>query len=365
MYYFTFSLLICFALYEIDRQSKINYKKVLILLAVWLIIHDGLRWNIATDWMTYHTYFINCLVLQKSYFEIGYIWLNKIIRYFTDNYSVLLVIHAIVVYSLIIHSIRKYSLQPLFSLFIFYCLMLSYLGMNRQYLSLAIFFYSFKYIFKRKFFPFLLCMMMAFLFHRTALLFLPAYFLYNKISFKVMLAIFMLACIISFTNIINRIPSNWFYIFGDGIGHRMSTHVIINLQRNTLLFSILGILKRGIILIIIFIFGKKIKNKNDYFPFFVNVYFFGVIAYILLNNRSYQVIVGRGLMYFNIMEIFLIPYLLTIFKRGWLQKIVFVFITIYCFFIIQRGFSYYERLGGVDIFRPYKSALINSNYESK
>jgi len=358
-----------FALFDITyTNSQQPYKKWFVFLGMlitvaWLIMHDGLRWGIGTDWMPYYTFFNNSLTQpNQGNFEVGYIWLNKIVRYFTNNYSVFLVIHSIIVYTLISRSIRDYSVQPLFSIFLFYCLMVAFLGMSRQYLSLAICFFSLQYIFKRKSIKFLLCIFFAFLFHRSAILFIPSYFLYRQFSLKVMITILFVAVVIVSANIINYIPTGWFFVFGDNIGGLMSFYLEYAAAENMLLSSILGLLRRGLLLFLIFAFGNKIKNKNEYFYFFLNLYFVGAIGYLLFNNTIFQIIVGRGLMYFTIMEIFLFPYIISIFKPGWTQKVAFVFVLIYCAITIERGFSFYTTAIGVDIFRPYNSVLMNPNY---
>jgi len=373
MYAVTFMLLSSFALYDIastgyqqSRKKKFVFLSMLITVS-WLIMHDGLRWGIGTDWVPYYTFFSNSLVQPNAgNFEVGFVWLNKIVRYFTSNYSIFLVIHAIVVYCLISRTVQNYSVHPLFSMFVFYCLMVPFLGMSRQYIALAICFVSIQYISSRNPIRFLLCIFLALLFHRSVLLFIPAYFFHRQIHLKAIITVFLIAVIIAFTNIINYMPSEWFFFFGDNIGGRMSFYLdYATVARTTLLNSILGILRRGLVLFFILSFEKKIKNKNKYFNLFLNLYFIGVIGYILFNNTAFQFIVGRGLIYFNIMEIFLFPYIISTFKPGWAQRIAFAFVLIYCALIIERGFSVYYRNLGVDIFRPYNSVLINPDYEPR
>ncbi|MDR2009379.1 MAG: EpsG family protein [Bacteroidales bacterium] len=361
MYLFTFLLLFGVAFYEINREKDIKYKPFLIILVGWLIIHDGLRWGIGTDWTPYYKFFQSFLQSgEYQYFEVGYTFLNKLVYFYTDNYSVFLVLHAIIVYGLIAISIYKYSVNPLVTLFIFYCLMLSYLGMNRQYIALAICIFSFQFIFNKKIIPFILCIATAFLFHRSSLIFLPAYFLHRVISPKIIIYTLVVALGISASNIINHIPSGFFYLFGHTIGQRMEGYYGIG--ENVFIYSLLGTLKRCFWIFFALIFSKWIKNKDEYYHFFLNLYFLGAILYVIFNNTILQVIVGRGLIYFNIGEIFLIPYLLSIFRQ---RRIALCLVAVYCAIIIEKGFNTYKEKLGVDIFRPYNSALINNKYESK
>jgi len=364
-------LLSTFALFDIAYVERWQSHKKrfvffgMLVAVLWLIMHDGLRWGIGTDWMPYYTFFSYSLVWPSGgNFEVGYIWLNRIVRYFTSNYSVFLIIHAIIVYCLISRAVRNYSVYPLLSMFVFYCLMVALLGMSRQYLALAICFFSLQYIFKRNPLKFVLCIIFALLFHRSAFLFIPSYFLHRQISLKVMITIIFIAIIIAFANIVNYIPSGWFFFFGDDIGYLVNLYLSYAAE-TTLLNSFLGLLRRSLVLFLIFAFREKIKNKNEYFDLFVNLYFVGVVGYILFNNTIFQFLVGRGLVYFTIMEIFLFPYIISIFNPRWTQKIAFAFILVYCALTIERGFSVYSAALGVDIFRPYNSVLINPNYESR
>jgi hypothetical protein len=297
---------------------------------------------------------------EYQYFEIGYVFLNKIVRIFTDNYSVFLVLHAFIIYGLIARSIYKYSVNPFVTLFIFYCLMLGYLGMNRQYIALAACIFSFQFIFNKKIIPFILCIAIAFLFHKSSLMFLPVYFLHKVISPKIIICTLLIALGISASNVINHIPSGFFYLFGNTIGERMEGYYGVG--DNVFVYSLLGTLKRCLWIFFALIFSKWVKNKDEYYHFFLNLYFLGAILYIIFNNTILQVIVGRGLIYFNIGEIFLIPYLLSIFKQ---QRIAFCLIAIYCAITIEKGLNTYKEKLGVDIFRPYNSVLFNKKYEPK
>ena len=363
MYIFTFSILFFSAFVDVFLKKGKYYLLVCVAILCWFIFHDGFRWGIATDWNSYYNFFTNCLIIDNSGMEVGYVLLNKCIRSITANYSVFLIFHAIVVYSLISKSVIKYSVGPLFSFFLFYCLMLSYLGMNRQYIAFAICIYSYRFIFERKFIAFLLCILFAFLFHKSSIMFFLAYFLNRQFSTKVILSILFFVILISLLGIMNKIPISFLYLFDESAGDKMAFYLQSDNFTN-IYFSILSLIKRSFWVIIAIAYKKGIKNKDEYFDFFFNSYFLGVIIYILLNNTVFQVIISRGLLYYNIAEIFLIPYLLTVFKNGISKFIMFFLIVIYGYLIIEKGFNFYKENLGIDIFRPYNSVLINDTYDA-
>lgn len=364
MYLFTFFLLFFFAIDDVFLK-KGNYKPALIFFAIlWLILHDGFRWGVGTDWKAYHDFFINSLEPNAKKFEIGYNLINELVRVFTANYSAFLILHALIVYILISYSIVKYAVNPLFSIFFFYCLMLGYLGMNRQYISFAICIFSYQFIFKRKLIPFLLCIAIAFLFHSSAILFVFAYFLNKKFPTKYIVALLLLFFSISISGIINKLPLNLFFLLSDSIGEKAIFYKENQFLDTNIIFTVLALLKRFIWIILGMVFYKQIKNRDSYFDFFFNIYLVGTLIYILFNNTLLQIVVARGVLYYNIGEVFLIPYILTIFKNDITKKLMFALIAAYGFLTIQKSINFYKSDLGVDIFRPYNSVFEDNTYDA-
>jgi len=59
--------------------------------AVVIICLQALRWRTGTDWKPYHDGFMQVLQnYQRKDFEIGYVFLNKIVRNFTDSFTIFL-----------------------------------------------------------------------------------------------------------------------------------------------------------------------------------------------------------------------------------------------------------------------------------
>ncbi|WP_025145038.1 EpsG family protein [Pedobacter jeongneungensis] len=364
MYIFTFSLLGLFAIDDVFLKKGKYAMAFFFFAIVLLIFHDGLRWGIGTDWNIYREYFEDCLDNNRDNFEIGYMLLSQAIRIFTSNYSVFLVVHAIIVYGLISKSIFRFAVNPLFSIFFFYCIMLTYLGMNRQYISFAICIYSYKFIFDKKIINFLACIAIAFLFHKSALFFIFAYFLNREFKNKYLISILGTVLIISLFGLMNKLPLDIFFLFSESIGDKVTFYAESNFLTTNVFLTILALLKRSIWIMLAVAFRSRIKNMDAHFNFFFNLYFIGAIIYILFNNTILQVVVARGVLYFNIAEIFLIPYILTIFKNDFTRKLVFILVAIYGMLTIQKGMNFYKEDLGFDIYRPYNSVLWDSNYNA-
>ncbi|MES2454323.1 MAG: EpsG family protein [Bacteroidota bacterium] len=364
MYLFTFSLLGLFAIDDIFLKRKKYHLAFMLIAVLWIIFHDGFRWGVATDWKNYHDFFLICLDGDTSEFEIGYVLFSQAVRSVTDNYSVFLVIHAIIVYSLISRSILKYAVNPLFSFFFFYCLMLTYLGMNRQYISFAICIYAYRYIFDRRLYPFLFCIFIAFLFHKSSIMFVLAYFLNREFKTKILIYLLTTFALISLSGVMNKLPLSLFFLFGDNAGDRLSFYSETAQSGTNAILSLLALVKRSIWIILALIYKDHIKNKDEHYNFFFNLYFAGALMYMLFNNTMLHIIVARGILYFNIAEIFLIPYLLSVFKEGISKAVMFILVLIYGFLMVQKGMNFYKENLGIDIYRPYNSVLMDNTYDA-
>ena len=374
MYIFTFLFLFALALLDItnggyQHAQKRWYKVLGIIAILWLVVHDGLRWAVGTDWHEYYSYFISCLSLSNlgEQFEVGYVFLNKAIRLLTNNYTVFLLIHAIIVYLLIRSSVFKFSPLPFVSLCLFYCLMLGYLGMNRQYIAFAIMIFSYQYILDKKLLSFLIAMAVASLFHASVLIFLPAYFLKNYISSNTVFISIIAAFIVSFSGIIDSISIVFFDLFGEQTAAKLHHYYALQSSEHgesiNIVNTIFALSKRmGLIILTLMLFKPNERNQ-PYFNFFFNLYFIALLIYIVFNGSFLQVVIGRGLMYYNIAEIFLIPFVILKFKKGFSQIVLLLLFIGYGWIMIQRGFDYYKERGK-EAFRPYRSVLFDKNHET-
>lgn len=368
MYEIVIILFALFAFAEIFSKNNPNKPVVWFVCFCLLVFHDGFRWETGTDWIPYYDYFMNCFEPNnQGVFEVGYELLVRSIRLFTEEYSVYLIIHALIFYSLIFVAIRKYSVSPFVSLFLFYCSTLPLLGMNRQFLAVAVCLFSIQFVVQKKTLYFLVAMVVAVLFHKSALIFLIVYFLNKELKPPVYLMLFLIVIVISFSGVINKLPLQLFVLAGDSAVDRMDEYAdkFIYGEQLSLLNSILGVLKRILWLVILFAFSKYVKNRNQYFTILFNMYFLASLLYIVFNNTILQIVVSRGLSYFSLAEIFIIPYVLTIFKNNVGKICIFFLMLTYSTLMMKKGINSYSKPGEDSIFYPYKGLFINSDYNRK
>lgn len=334
-----------------------------------LVVHDGLRWETGTDWIPYSTYFDNCLDIVNDDFEWGYTGLSKLVRVFTNEYTIFLLTHALILYSLIFSSIKKYAINPFLSLFLYYCATLPMLGMNRQFLALGICIYAIRYIIERSFFRFVCCIAIAMLFHLSAVIFFVTYLFSRAANSKIYIALLLLALGVSMSGVINHLPLEVFMVLSTDVGEKMDFYASDFTSGNVTinpLFVLLSLSKRLIWIFLILLYVYSRKKTDTCFIVLFNIYVFSLLFYIVFNNTILQILVSRGLLYFNIAEIFIIPYALLAFKNNAGMKILFVLLILFGLTSLKKGLDSYVPPGETtDLFVPYKGVFVNTDYVRK
>lgn len=176
----------------ISCDNKRLFQAIFCFILLWLI--QGLRHeSIGVDsYTSYRPYFESVESGIKAIFdfsdrfanfEIGYVVLNKAFKTFISSDPQLFILFTSFLSIFPVAVIfYKYSCNIVFSFWIFASLQIYHFGFSgiRQAIALGICFYAFHYIIKEKLFLFVILVLLASLFHTSALLFLPAYWTYHK-----------------------------------------------------------------------------------------------------------------------------------------------------------------------------------------
>ncbi len=122
------------------------------------------------------------LILEDKdlYNDTGYIIFEKIVHIFTNNAQMYLFIVAIIIFASLAYFIYYNSEDPVFSYILFSTLFYSFYAITgiRQSLATAlIVFIGTEYIKKKKLWNFLIISLIAYTLHKSAILFVPFYFL--------------------------------------------------------------------------------------------------------------------------------------------------------------------------------------------
>lgn len=118
-------------------------------------------------------------------YEIGYVWFNKICSKVSENPQTIIIISGIITTVGYLYFFKRYSKAVFLSVVMFVCLRYydQTLNIIRECIAICILLYSYKYIANHNFIKFCLCVILAFVFHKTAIIFLIAWWIV-KLEFK-------------------------------------------------------------------------------------------------------------------------------------------------------------------------------------
>jgi hypothetical protein len=353
-------MFIFFSFIEVRTDlSEFNKKLLYYIAFICLTFQVGFRWETGTDWFTYSLQFNDAILphqIKEDLFlgyEIGYIYFVYVIRLFTDNYTFFLVTHALIYYFLVFKSIKFLSPYPIISLFIFYSSTMGLMGSNRQLIALAICLYSLKFILEKKRLKFLLCVLVAFFFHASALIFLVYYFLNRDFKKTYVVSLLLLAILIGKSSIPALVFSGIADFLGGATAVKAEFYNESGFSQATL--SLTGLIRR-LLFFIVFIVNYNLLNKKwPAYRVIFNGYIVGLIIYFMF-QESVMILIARGSSYFTIMECFLMASQLLLIKYKKDRSSILIFLLIYACLIFFQSVAYYDYL-----FIPYKGIFINEN----
>lgn len=173
------------------------------LVALVFIFFAGFRYQVGSDWAAY--YFVNHntfeTILSKSYAEPGWYLLGYLSTSVFDHYGVAMFIASFVTISLYIRTISKYSYCFVLSVLLFF--FIEWAGTFngvRQYLAAAILFSGHRFLLDRNLYKWLFVVLFATLFHTTAILMFPIFFVVDKkFNLKYFIVIVVVGLILFFS----------------------------------------------------------------------------------------------------------------------------------------------------------------------
>lgn len=180
----------------IFRLISLKFKKngeifFFVLSAICVVAFQGLRsYFVGTDTQVYINSFIEIgkhislksgLGITYQNFEIGFIVFNKILFMLHVNERLFLIIVSAIVQLPIFYTIYKYSDSPLLSVLTYFSLGNFFVTFSalRQSISMALCFYGYHFIKKKKILLYVITVLLAALFHKSALFCLILYPLYR------------------------------------------------------------------------------------------------------------------------------------------------------------------------------------------
>lgn len=297
--------LFIFNIYLKKKKSKLDLYPLIVVI---LILYSGLRYYYGFDYENYLVHFneINSIndVLNTT-FEKGYSLLVYLFKLLGLGFNTFLLFISFTSIKLKTAVFKKLSVLPDVSLLLYFLLFYVFNDVEqiRHGISIGFCFYSIIYFLednpKSKIYSFLL-IVLGILFHISALLFIPVYFLKDKkINKKVCIAIFIISFALSFINyfnILDYINNNFIHSLYLAEKIKIYANESMNLINTTL------IIKTFILSIFYF---NVYDSNNKLHRILFNVYFLGIIFTNIFN--SIPILAARGTIYMRYMELLMIP----------------------------------------------------------
>lgn len=299
-------------------KKKNNNILILVFVLIILVAISGLRGSsVGTDTNTYIGIFENIPrnfqidSMLNHHVEPLYFLLNWWIKFMNGSSLTLLILTSFIVNFFVIRSILEHSKDKFFSIFLYVGLYHFYQSFNgiRQYIAVSLVLFSYKYVKSKEFSKFIILILIASGFHITALIFIPFYFIYNRmISFKTLIGftILVFIFIISFNELLsivfNYFPQYQFY-------------------ENTIAQSSSG--NRDIVLSFSFIFlggmFGNLKSKSHLYLTMIAITYFAFSILTLFYDANLIMRLGW---YFSIFMIIYIPNTLMFINNDKLRRLL-------------------------------------------
>lgn len=345
MSYYVVNLLILIIIYLICCaciKNKERKQKVFFFVAfIQLFLFLGLRRiDVGVDLQNYIP-FLN-RVMNFNYeelftvgFEPGYNVYCRILMEIFDNEQIFLIFTAGITLLGAGYFIYKNSKNYFFSIFIyvtfqFYIFLFSGL---RQSIAISILLLSTKFIKERKLIKFIILVLLAGIFHKSAFIFLPAYFIaYKKITIKYLATVVGIGIILFILrNYVMIFVTQYLYTNYDSLNNQGSGY--------------------GMLLLLIVLFTAVFYFKDNALKSDRNNiiwYNYGIIAILIQMLASVEGNVARLTMYYSISMVVLIPNVLEAIKPKEISYVGKIVLMVLLFVFLLNGIQ------SENAYMPYK-----------
>lgn len=288
----------------------------------------------GSDWRHYELMYeqISYNNFYKSYGEFGYKIMTLILKSVGLNFWHFFIIIKMCCFYIFIREIKRISENNFISLLLFYNYIAIYLFIDcplRNLIAISIFLFSQKYLEKQKYLKFLFLFLLAFMFHKSAIIMLICPFLqkFNKIDRKTLIFLMIIVYILLMTpEIIVKISS----FFPFGIEEKLATYYE---KTNLKIFSLGSIEKITVIFLLIW---NRDKINKKYKRGLVVINF--AIAHFIMYRLAMSIpILFRLALYYQIYYIVGIYYLICLFRQRLIRLLIFISFTLYSSYFVFRA----------------------------
>lgn len=343
----------------ITFHLKEIYSLILFLLIVSMtVIFVGARWEVGTDWESYYQLYYNSLNVE--HFDYGFVFLNTAVRYLNFDYNSFLLILSAITFGMFSYILIRYSKNYLvgYIVLIGHYGPINLVGSSRRAVAMSLVLLAIVTYANKKKFSSVWYVFVAAAFHKSAYISFLFMFVKNKlydssIYIILLLSVFLINKFNFHTLIFDSLGdlflgtslpfSVYFERYSiDNIEHYTPDNLNVGVQ------NLLSLFKKIVFLIIFYATCSKLQSVNRNVAFYFNVYFLGVMIYVLFIGLA---ILQMPAIYFLLIEIVLVGYSLRAFSYKYS-------LLIYIYFMISSYLSFSSAITlFFDLFYPYKQGL--------
>ena len=359
LYIFIFVYLVVLStIYIYFEEKKDEIKLLTIPTFILFLVFDGFRSSSVGGDLNFYINVFKENSLQipelsnifKSRFEIGYILLNNSVRYFSDNYTILLFSFAIITLSIWFYVFWNYSENIFISLIIYFSSlgMLLYSFSNiRQGLSISVGLLGFHFFTKEKYIRGLLCTLIAPLFHITGIICI-LFIILRKIHLSLKVFVVVLLGLILTFPLLKNFSEFFVNIFPQYTSYLESSWFLDSYKLAPVVLSI--------VYLVFFVIGEMILKNSELTESeeYIRMLFF---CYLIFTITTMQTsLLSRFAHYFSPFAALYVPMFLHKVTDKRIKWIIFYFIVIvYAVFLLVIVYYKVEWYNVV----PYRSVIID------
>ncbi|MBE5805381.1 MAG: EpsG family protein [Clostridiales bacterium] len=320
-----------------NRKFKNFYEKFLIFL---LIIVAGIR-IVGTDFMSYKFYYLNIDSDVCKRLDVGCKFIMNISYFiFKENYAGFFMLSSAITLICIYNTLKKEKKNVMFSIILFVLLGFYANSFNimKQCISLAITFWSIRYLNNKTPIKYCMCIFIAACIHQTSIIMLPFYWISKK---KITKKSFIKISVISI--ILLLFFDKFFNIFTSIEQYKMYNTYDIGIDAG--IGTYLNIMFFGTLQLLCVLRYKNLIKINDKNKQYINIMIFS-IPFLLVSIKN--VLFFRMSLYFLIYLIMVLPDLFDGMERKCKYLVAFILLIV-CITYYFMNIYYF---GGL---YPYKS----------
>ena len=321
-----------------------NVFHVIALALICLVV--GFRNEVGNDWGAYVTFFNGFQFYSfdsvfSGEYEIGFGLMNYLLARANMHYTVMFFLIALFTWAFFFKSL-DIRILPILIFFVFTDEYFFWsMNVIRQFMAMAMFLYSIQFIIQRRLIYFVGLIALATLFHTSAIIMLPVYWLpVNKLyKPRIWFVIYLVTIFLSNTSIINTLMTKLMFALAEFIP-LLSVYLNYFGGEKLLAAKIaigLGYLFKILVGIFIFLFCEKVTDKYPSTKIYFVLFFFGAIIF----NLFYMIhLIDRINHYFILMRsviLSLIVYHLWVEERK--KLLVWTFTGLYFFLFLMAIYN--------------------------